>query len=464
MKYVDSGTRDASQTLAQWFTEVLDDDVSELRIQTGFFSLDALTLYTGCFERLARENAPCSVLIGSNDCSTLHDDVVGLVELMGIPRTAARLGVISYSGGAYFHPKAFHVRRLDGSEAAFVGSANLTPSGLALHVEAGIALDTRDGDSPEQLANVRAAIDAWFSDERPGITLITGLDVVGDLAAQGILSLAPPVRPSGEKNNGVSSATRGARPRLDPLIAIPRATTKRTREVDEAELSTRAEIVVEEARSQTASPANASAPREGFPPYLRFDPHAIGATKGWEALTGVQLPAGAVGLILQLNRDSARHFMGGSGTANISIPVATIATLRFGTYGKHNRPRAEYQLRIRYLGDGVNLNGGTVDTNIMGYGFAPTESGHGDIRMLVPREVMSLGHMAAESGQPLPKAGDFALLEWPSPDDRAFRLTFMNPTSLIARAATRLFNESAASGGIVGHGACWLPASFSPTW
>src|SRR6185436_16305235 len=96
--------------------------------------------------RLATANLPAHVLVGSNDGDTLQADIAQLFALMGLPRTGAQLGVVSY-GGAFYHPKTYHLRRDDGSQAAYVGSANLSLAGVgSLHVEAGLIVDTRDGD------------------------------------------------------------------------------------------------------------------------------------------------------------------------------------------------------------------------------------------------------------------------------------------------------------------------------
>ena len=64
-------------------------------------------------------------------------------------------------------------------------------------------------------------------------------------------------------------------------------------------------------------------PREGFPPYLLFAPGQGSPTQGAVALSGSSLPTGATGLIIRLNRDSARHFEGRPGTSNFSVPVPT---------------------------------------------------------------------------------------------------------------------------------------------
>lgn len=218
MKYFDSGTRDPSQALAKWLEDVLSEDVAELRLQTGFFSLDGAGILVPALDRAGKEDRPTKILIGSNDGSTLHDDVAGLAGIMHIPRSNAQLGIVSF-GGAYFHPKTYHIRRHDGTEAAFVGSANLTASGLALHVEAGIALDTREGDPAHQLSQIAAAIDAWFNEKRDGLTLVTGLDSLKELRDNGILAIAPPPKPTeGTKD---ATTTKNPRPRLKPIFALP---------------------------------------------------------------------------------------------------------------------------------------------------------------------------------------------------------------------------------------------------
>lgn len=221
MKYLDSGSRNPSQALASWLEGILNEDVAELRLQTGFFSLDGIGLLIPVLEQCKQNDSPTKVLIGSNDVSTLKDDVIGLVDALGIPRNGAQLGIVSFSG-AFFHPKTYHIKRSDGSQAAFVGSANLTASGLALHVEAGIAFDTLDGDSPHLLSQIAAAIDNWFAEQRAGMTLVTGLQTVDELVESGVLALARPPRVAPQDKQGTSSGQNVSRPRLKRLFSLPK--------------------------------------------------------------------------------------------------------------------------------------------------------------------------------------------------------------------------------------------------
>lgn len=463
MRYLDTGGRDPAHTLASWLEEAVRDEVAEIRLQTGFFSLDGVGLLLPTLQECRANDRPTRLLIGSNDAGTLRDDVTALVDLVGIPRDQAKLGIVSFAG-AYFHPKTYHVRRMDGSQAAFVGSANLTASGLALHVEAGIALDTNDGDDPLHLSAIATAIDMWFDEQREGMTLVSSIGVVDELVERGILALSPPPRAAAQEGGSQASGA-GARPRLRPLIPLPRVRPGVTPSAAPAALPTTSAPGTAVAPAIPAvAPAHPSVPRNGFPPYLLFEPNAAGPTTGANALNGTLLPGGAVGLIVQLNRDSARHFMGRDGTANISIPVATVSTLRFGIYGKHSRPRAEYPLKLRYLSNGVVLDGGTADTNVMGYGFTAGETGHGDIRMLVPTEARGLGQSVVRKGLTAPTAGDIVLLEWPTGLDPSFRISFLDRNSTIGQNAANLFNTAVAAGQVVGNGAAWLAPGISPNW
>lgn len=217
MKYFDSGARESSQSLGQWLQNAAKEEIAELRIQSGYFSLDGIGLLIPVLEQAAKADRLTRFLIGSNDDCTLHSDLVSLMQIMRIPRSNGQLGIISF-GGAYFHPKTYHVRRQDGTEVAFVGSANLTAAGLALNVEAGIALDTREGDDSRQLSQIAAAIDAWFNERRNGLIVVTGIETLNELADRGVLAIAPPPKPV-ESDREASSG--GPRPRLKPIFSLP---------------------------------------------------------------------------------------------------------------------------------------------------------------------------------------------------------------------------------------------------
>jgi hypothetical protein len=452
MRYLDTGSRNPSSALGTWLREKLSADIVELRCQTGFFSADGVGLLRETLERLARAGDLARFLVGSNDAVTLRDDVMELAAALGLPRSNAALGIVAYAGG-FFHPKTFHGRRRDRSEFAYVGSANLTGSGVSsLHIEAGVVLDTADGDPPEILNEVAAAVDEWFTQQRDGLYIIKDVADIDDLVEQRILG---DFRDVGLRRSPNAAAAEGliVRPRLRRLISMPR----REGTIDRVEPTE-----IDETNEARFPPA---APREDFPPYLLFDTSATEPTFGADALTLLPLAGGSAGLVIRLNRDSARHFSGRPGTANLSIPVATAATIRFGVFaGKYLRPRAEFNLRIRYWGDASTFELPVLETNIMPYGFIPGETGHGDLRMLIPGPVRQLAAMLVASGLPTPSEGDYALLEWPTRMAPEMRLTFAQPGSGLYRNAQELFARATEAGALVGDGACWLPHGVAPTW
>ena len=59
---------------------------------------------------------------------------MSLLGYVGVPRRHAAIGVIRYGAGLY-HPKTYHIRRRDQSQAAYVGSANLDQRSLNINYE-----------------------------------------------------------------------------------------------------------------------------------------------------------------------------------------------------------------------------------------------------------------------------------------------------------------------------------------
>ncbi|MFN3724653.1 MAG: restriction endonuclease PLD domain-containing protein, partial [Paracoccaceae bacterium] len=119
-----------------------------LRWQSGYFGVDGLAPMVSLIQSLATRSLPISCVLGSNGGETSDQDVANLADLIGCPRADAKIGILSYTTGL-FHPKVYHLTRLDGSQTAYVGSANLTLPGVTgLNVEAGIILDSSDGEPP----------------------------------------------------------------------------------------------------------------------------------------------------------------------------------------------------------------------------------------------------------------------------------------------------------------------------
>lgn len=457
LNYIDSGSRNPQSALATWLQAELQPDITELRWQSGFFSVDGLHPFVATLQRLACSNSTVHVLVGSNDGETLQTHVSHLVSLMGLPRSRGRLGVVSFDG-SLFHPKTYHLRRSDGSQAAYVGSANLSRPGIASHhVEAGILLDSRQGDPSSVLDEIAQSIDDWFRGQRSGLNSVRNANDVETLASNGMLAIAPIPRPPALTQTG-GGAEAQARPRLQPLVQIPRLNIA---PLAGASQPTMARV---QAAQQVNAVLNAAVPiTPPYPPYMLFAPGAAAPTSGASALTGASLPGGSVGLIIRLTRDSARHWAGGSGTSNITIPVPTLSTLRFGIYnGARPRPRCEFALRMRYLYQSEgDLRATDSVSNVMAYGFSPGDTGHGDVRLVVPKPpAVELKQLVQRQGHPSPREGDFAFLEWPTTANLAFRLTLLENGSPLFQQASMIFGSSQP----VGRGACWLSPGLSPSW
>lgn len=482
MKYLDTGKKEANQTLTKWFMEVLTEEISALRIQTGYFRLGAAKALMPLFARLGTQDITSHIVIGSNDADTLHSDVSRLFAKLNMPRDGAKLAIVHFTN-ALFHPKVYHVTRIDGSQAAFVGSANFTEAAITGgNVEAAVSLDTRLGDSVEVLTQIAQAVDNWLDGELlQGAHLISSQQAIDALLEKGVLAKQRPVRePRSQAVAGQAGAQPGARrPKLIVLPPWPDNEPEdagdEDTELDLDELAPEAPvavvIAVKPAPTQTPEFGIDDADEEfglslekrpGFPEHILFEPGAVDATSGWRALSGAKLKAPYVGLIMKLTKDSARHFSGGSGTANISIPVAVAETFRFGVYPRSGRPRAEFSLRLRYHASTLRVEQSCY-TNVMAYGVLPEDTGHGDLRMVLPAAVRKVAEEVTQNGLPLPKNGDLFLMEWPSEDSDHFRITFFEPGCAEHTRAEQAYQRAEQSHHLMG-GSCGLEKDISPEW
>lgn len=221
MRYIDTGSRDPAHALGTWLRSAVltDTSITELRWQSGYFSQEILPYFAPALRRIRSRGGTVRVLVGSNDGTTRQADVAALLAASGPPGPGLKVGVVSFTDG-YFHPKTVHLVRGDGSAAAYVGSANLTGAGVALNVEAGIVLDTRDGDDRGVLNAVGAAVDWWFAGRRPGLHPVVTVADLAPLASAGVLDVPQPPRLRSAAAGG-GPGGRGAS--LRPLLAIPRA-------------------------------------------------------------------------------------------------------------------------------------------------------------------------------------------------------------------------------------------------
>lgn len=462
MKYIDSGSREEDQTLAHWLAEQLGQNVSHLRIQSGFFGRGTLGLLE---DVLTNEDVEVVIVIGSNRSATTRGDVEALFELMKMPRPNARLGVVSYGNG-FYHPKVYHIRRSDGSQCAYVGSSNLTPAGLSTHVEAGLTLDTREGDDQDLLREIVSATEDWFTEDRAGFHAVDSRGKIESLEAEEILSDSQEQTAEQGDQSGTGGSEEGdSLHRLNTLPSPPSST-------QESATSAEPDPSATDTTTQAGGVGNEATPRDGFPGYLFFKPNAEkgSTTTGRDALTGAGLPNGTSGFIMRLNKDTARYFPGGKGegTANISIGTNVAHVFRFGIYHGKPRPAAKFELQIRFLpqSDNSSIVFPSDEVNLLGYGYLPDEDSHPDIRLTVPTKRLRDDLMPAinAQGAQAPTDGDYALLEFPSSDDPFFRLSFLEPSSSLHQEAMSKFEAAAQGGEKVHSGACWLPDDLSPEW
>ena len=223
MKYIDSGIRDAEQTVGFWMKSAVESKIREFRCQAGYFTLDGSSLLLPLLKKCAAEGTIVRLLLGSNGGATLASHIAFLAGTLGIPQKHVSLGVISFDN-CLFHPKVYHFVREDGSQTAYVGSANLTESGIAgRNVETGVILDSGGGDDINVLREIERRIEAWFEDEPIGLSHITKHADIDDLLASGCLALAPKPRAREIEEEGEDAASKPSRPRaaLKSIFQLP---------------------------------------------------------------------------------------------------------------------------------------------------------------------------------------------------------------------------------------------------
>ncbi len=233
MRYIDNGTGDPREdALFPWLRAVLTADVVGIRWQSGFFEASVLGVFIPALKRLAKEQLDTVVLIGSNDGETQSTAVHQLVDVLGLPRPGALLGVVSYADG-FYHPKTIHLCYRNGREVAYVGSANMTSRGInGLNIEAGIILDTDEGDPVESLTPIKQAVREWFVSNPEGLFEVKSHDDVNRLEARGILTTERTRRPPRGERAGSSRNPFPRRGRRHVLPPIPNGGREEEDQID----------------------------------------------------------------------------------------------------------------------------------------------------------------------------------------------------------------------------------------
>ncbi len=455
MRYLDSGWRAAAETLAGWLSANLDGRVSEFRFQSGYFSPEPIRLVPAVLNNIA-QHGRVHAIIGSNDRTTLGADIHTLNAALSMPNPRAQLRIVSFGSGLY-HPKTYHVLRRDGSQAAYVGSANLTGPGSTTNIEAGISLDSSDGDDPLVLGRVSDSVDAWLAKTpADGVHAIGGSADVDALVLRGVLAAVrpagPPPAPIGGGGDGGGQQPPG--PSLRALVRIPAGP------LGPATGGGRGPLVgVVQGAGIVAYPMGV----------LFNGPHPTAASRDARALTGAAIPGNAVGLVYGVHNAIVRKTFGTEGgTSDLNLPLEVLPLFLFGIAGANAQPRADFAFHARYLDrrgrEPRNVNRQSGRTNITYVGVGPIaglQPGHRDLRMLIPAPAKRLASEIRSSGHTLPGLGDFVLLELPTPTVPTVRLSVLDPSSRLHRTVRDL----TATTPNVGHGnAWWLPAGISPAW
>jgi hypothetical protein len=221
MKYIDSSVLEADQTVAYWMDEVVASGVKEFRCQAGYFTLEGTSPVLSSISKCASAGAQVSLLLGSNDGSTLASHISFLAGKLNVPLANVSLGIVRYED-ALFHPKVYVFHRCDGSITAYVGSANMTGSGVSgRNVEAGLILDSLNGDDEAIIEQISSRIDDWFAHPPESLFIIDGPDVIEALLTDGDLATRPAPRLGLGKDEKGNGAEKPKKARRKPLIKLP---------------------------------------------------------------------------------------------------------------------------------------------------------------------------------------------------------------------------------------------------
>lgn len=187
MRYLDTGFGHPDQTLGMWLEQGLAGTPTGIWIQSGYFGYESLAIHNATLEAMAIQGHPVHVVLGANQGSLAADDLRRLMAAVGAGPQHS-ITVVAYAN-ALFHPKAYVLR--DGGDVyrAYVGSANMTGSGVGLNVEAGVALSTAEGDDPLQIDAILQSIESWPSREQDGVFRIEKAEDIDELVAAGFVSL-----------------------------------------------------------------------------------------------------------------------------------------------------------------------------------------------------------------------------------------------------------------------------------
>lgn len=224
MRYIDSGIRQQDQTVAWWMQQGVDSGIEEFRCQSGYFTIEGSGILLPSLRACAQRGSVLRLVLGSNGGATLASHISFLAGALDIPQNHVSIGIVAFQT-SLFHPKVYHFTRTDGSQSAYVGSANFTGPGVSgLNIEAGVILDTRDGDDPSHLSMISERIENWFSQDGNGVSVVTSASDIDDLLSGGVLALKP-IRRQPNPSDENEQSGRGGNTRLatlGPIYRLPK--------------------------------------------------------------------------------------------------------------------------------------------------------------------------------------------------------------------------------------------------
>ena len=220
VKYIDTGKRDPESAVSRWVEREVNR-VKEARFQSGYFSGGAIQDVGPAISSARQRGGSVRIAIGSNGGVTKSRSVRDLLAEVQPNSLERRIGVVSYESGL-FHPKVFHFTRIDGSMSAYVGSANLTTSGFrGKNIEAGLLLDTLEGDSSEVLIEIAETVDWWFNQPRDGLSEVSDEQDILALIGREVLDVPMPRIIRAPSSGPVPGRARGHS--LNPLVQVAAA-------------------------------------------------------------------------------------------------------------------------------------------------------------------------------------------------------------------------------------------------
>ncbi len=159
VKYICSSSEIKSDYARSWLEQNLVPKTEKFCVQSGYFSYSAIDPFINILENIVKKGHSVKLVLGSNDGSLPVDDAKSVFKILK-GKVNCRLTIVAL-GNAEFHPKCYAIIQHDKSKTALVGSQNLTFPGTAKNFEAGIILNTNDGDSSDVIDKIIDSIEKW---------------------------------------------------------------------------------------------------------------------------------------------------------------------------------------------------------------------------------------------------------------------------------------------------------------